>query len=249
MTRIPPKTVLYIPGFLSGNDSQAEMLHALGDVFPSSYSISSLPWEQKTTNDWRFPWESMDNESFSDSWNNYLSRTALTVSSLPPGNRVIPSKAFLPLDLGVRWIQALESADKTAKAIAKSLLRLSEEERKKIILVGHSLGANIILKILYQLSLKRAHIWKALLLGAAINNNDNIIRPACNGVMDKVISVINIADYILGIYSLISSEHALGRGFRGLINRQLFLEVSTDPVPKHAGLFYLQQLRKKTKSK
>ena len=248
MTNIPPKTVLYIPGFLSGNDSQAEMLHALGDVFPSSYSISSLPWERKTTNEWSFPWESMDIESFSDSWNNYLSKTALTVSSLPSDNKFIPSKAFLPLDLGVRWIQALDSAEKTANAIAKSLLHLSEEEREKIILVGHSLGANIILKILYKLNLKRARIWKALLLGAAINNNDNIIRPACNGVKDKIISVINIADYILGIYSLVSSEHALGHGFRGLINRQQFLEISTDPFPEHGGLFYLQQLRKKSES-
>lgn len=248
MTNYPPKTVLYIPGFLSGNDSQSEMLHALGDVFPSSYSISSLPWERKTTNEWRFPWESTNNDSFSGSWNNYLSKTALTVSSYASSDGVFSSKAFLPLDLGLRWFQALESAEITADAIAKSLLRLSEEEREKIILVGHSLGANIIVKILYKLSLKKAHIWKALLLGAAINNNDSIIRPACNGVKDKIISVINPVDYILGIYSLINSEQALGHGFRGLINRQQFLEISTDPFPEHAGLFYLQQLRKKAGS-
>lgn len=248
MTNIPQKTVLFIPGFLSGNDSQAEMLHALGDVFPSSYNISSLPWERKTTNEWSFPWESIDNESFSNSWNNYLSKTAQTASSLVSSNSAFPSKEFLPLDIGPRWVQALESASITAEAIANSLLRLSEEEREKIILVGHSLGANIIINILYKLSLKRARIWKALLLGAAANNDDTIIRPACNGVKDKIISVINTADYILGIYSLISTEHALGRGFNGLINRQHFLEVSTDPIPEHGGLFYLQQLWKKTKS-
>lgn len=248
MTHISQKTVLYIPGFLSGNDSQTEMLHALGDIFPSSYNISSLPWEMKTTNEWHLPWESKSNFSFSDSWNNYLSKTGLAVNSFIANKNALLSKALFPLELGVRWVQALESAKKTAEAIAKSLLCLSEEEREKIILVGHSLGANIVINILYKLSLKRVRIWKALLLGAAMDNNDAIIRPACNAVKDKIVSVINIADYILGIYSLINSKHALGRGFKGLINRQQFLEISTDPFPEHASLFYLQQLQKKTKS-
>lgn len=245
MTDFPSKTVLYIPGFLSGNNSQAEMLCALRDVFPSCYNISTLPWEMKTTDAWHFPWETMDNDSFSDSWNKYLTKTAEAADACTSNDGTLSAESLNPLVLAPRWTQALESADTTAEFIAKSLLRLSEQERDNIILIGHSLGANIVIKTLYKINVNNAFIWKAILLGAAINNNDNIIRSACNGVKDKIISVINSADFALGIYSLVNAEGALGRGYKGLINRQKFQEISTDPIPEHASLFYLQQLRKK----
>lgn len=244
MINNPSKTVLYIPGFLSGEDSQEEMLCALRDIFPSSFNISSLPWEMKTTKSWHFPWESKGNDSFSGSWNTYLAKTSKTVDDYFPGK----GDDQQSLALASRWEQALDSVQTTAEAIASSLLRLSEQERDNIILVGHSLGANIVIKTLYKLNSRNAYIWKAVLLGAAINNNDNIIRSACNGVKDKIISVINSADFVLGIYSLVNFEGALGRGYNGLINRQKFLEIFTDAVPEHASLFYLQQLREKTES-
>lgn len=248
MTNYPPKTVLYIPGFLSGEDSQAKMLHALSRVFPSTYDIYSLPWEMKTTDEWHFPWESGESVSFSGSWNRYLSRAADVVNSLPVDDNEVLSKAILFFTIIPRWGLAVESTKIASRALAQSLLRLTDQEREKIILVGHSLGANIIIRTLYKLNTNNACIWKAVLLGAAMNNNDRMIRPACNGVKDRIISVINTEDYALGIYSMINSEDALGRGYNGLIDRQRFLEIATDPVSEHAGLFYLQQLRKKAKS-
>lgn len=244
MTHYPPKTVLYIPGFLSGEDSQEKMLQALSCVFPSSYDISSLPWEMKKDNTWRFPWDSKG-DTISESWNDYLSHTSDIVNVLADNNANILSKALLSLLIIPRWAQAIENVKIVSKAIAKSLLKLNDHEREKIILVGHSLGANIIIKTLYQLSTHNACIWKAVLLGAAINNNDKHIRPACNAVKDKIISVINPTDYALALYSLVNTEDALGRGYKGLISRQQFLEISTDPIPEHESLFYLQQLKKK----
>ena len=248
MTYYPPKTVLYIPGFLSGNDSQAEMLHALSRVFPSTYDIYSLPWEMKTTDEWHFPWESGGSDSFAGSWNRYLSKAADVVNSIPADSNEVLSKALLLLTIIPRWDQAVESAKIASRALAQSLLRLSDQEREKIILVGHSLGANIVIRTLYKLNTNNVCIWKAVLLGAAMNYNDKMIRPACNGVKDRIISVINSADYALALYSMINSEEALGCGYGGLIDRQRYLEIATDPVPEHASLFYLQQLRKKAKS-
>ncbi len=153
---------------------------------------------------------------------------------------------MLPLSLFTRWENAKRDTDKVADALANKIAKASNVEQKGLFLIGHSLGANIVVKTLAQLKTKHIKINQAALLGAAIDYDDPNIEQACGAVLKPISSIFNPYDHALMLYSLYNMGHsALGStGYSGKNDRLREYHVGINqgsPSLEHSSSFYIQQ--------
>lgn len=285
---VKPLTVLFIPGFRSGNESQKDAIDSLKQIFPEPSTVTSLAWEgpasdsnnngdsgnpsveesywisndpaDSLTTAWRGFVDSADKltrEAFSDSVQSIMKSTlfqkywTVSLSPLSFFPRSLQSwfdklSGLLPITLLNRWENAKRDTDKVADALAYKIANATTVEQEKLFLIGHSLGANIVLKTLALLNAKHIKINQAALLGAAIDNDDSNIERACGAVLNPINSIINPYDHALALYALCNLGHsALGSaGYSGSNN--LFREYNVginqgSPSIEHSSSYYIQQ--------
>lgn len=153
---------------------------------------------------------------------------------------------MLPISFFTRWENAKRDTDNVADALANRIAKATKIEQEGLFLIGHSLGANIVVKTLAQLNAKHIKINQAALLGAAIDNDDPNIEQACGAVLKPISSIFNPYDHALMLYCLCNIGHlALGSaGYSGKNNqfREYHVGINQDaPSLEHSSCYYIQQ--------
>lgn len=120
----------------------------------------------------------------------------------------------------VLWGDAVENADAHATALADELSALSAAERGNITLVGHSLGARMTARTLAILGRRGVRVGGAVLLAAAIPNDDPDLDEMGLGSNLPVVCLCNPDDVTLKyVYAIGGGEGSCAFGAGGAVKR------------------------------
>lgn len=98
---------------------------------------------------------------------------------------------------GRSWDISRKNADSEVQKLTERLLKNSDTQLQKTILIGHSLGGRIVAKTLGKLAKKNKKIKGAVLLGAAIKNDNEILKIAADATCEGVKNFFNPNDNVL----------------------------------------------------
>lgn len=227
--------IWYIPGFLSGDNPQNAMYYLLKTIYSDAQNIKNIVWENQRVSVLDFVAQAVETTTA-----NTLTLLSAIVSYIddPSEPAIIPT----PVKFASRWIKALNDIDPTAILLAKKISILPSRERQKLILIGHSLGGNIVIRTLAHLSQHNCSIHSAVLLGAAISNTDENIPLATNATIEPIHSMINPNDEALKDYQMVTGNLALGRtGCTLSGDHKNFREHCTAYSTEHSSEYYLAQ--------
>ena len=137
-------------------------------------------------------------------------------------------------------------AENVAKIWAIDLKNMVPAERKRIILVGHSLGGRIVIRIMAQLREWGLHIRQGILLGAAEDNEltenkeESFLEKAMLASQLPMINIWNRQDMVLrGWYARLTDSNVLAIGTYGYVKpyrpaylRQYKCEAHSSDLPQ-----------------
>ena len=163
------------------------------------------------------------------------------------------------------WKKAMRNADQAAHRLADEVARMPDGARMNVTLVGHSLGARIIVRALAELAGMDIKVKQGILLGAAIPNNDTDLEKAGKASCLPVLAVCNPKDVTLKYaYGAAGGESAPAFGTDGsprpfenmvecpvsaTVTEQTEVEAAwgksevIKKIASHHALFYLEALR------
>ncbi|MCR5184191.1 MAG: hypothetical protein K6B46_05795 [Opitutales bacterium] len=126
------------------------------------------------------------------------------------------------------WASSIKNADAAALLLAEEIVRMPGSERSRLILVGHSLGGRIVARAIANLGRQGIKVKSAILLAAAIPNDDPDLNDAGKGSLLPVISICNPDDVTLKyLYTLGGDEEASAAGAGGTIKKlDNFVEIA-----------------------
>ena len=105
------------------------------------------------------------------------------------------------------WENAVANAGKTTIALTDEIKKMNKAQQNDLILVGHSLGAKVVVDIMAELSKQNISIQKGVLLGPAISTDDDNLRRAAQ--CSRLIVVRGEDDQVLKyFYPLVSNGKA-----------------------------------------
>ena len=143
--------------------------------------------------------------------------------------------------------KAVQNADTVEPMkLLKEIEKMSPAERERLILIGHSLGGRIVIRTLHQLSQKKLQIRQGIILGAALDNDDEQVKTAILASKESIDSVINPTDDKLKEYHhnfFVGKKTALGTGYIGVLDH--YCEIQTETSTNHDAVFYLAQYKMK----
>ena len=164
------------------------------------------------------------------------------------------------------WSKSLLNSEKVWRRLVDELCALADEERTCVTLVGHSLGARIAIRALSALSRMGLKAKAAILLGAAIPNDDPDLAVMGHGTILPVLALCNPMDITLKyVYSMMGGERGTAYGTDGStgvldnVREVAVPETITDEtevrelwgnvdaakrLASHHALFYLNALRR-----
>ena len=118
------------------------------------------------------------------------------------------------------WRRSLLNSEKSWRRLADEIIALPEEDRRRVTLVGHSLGARITVRVLSALARMGLKIRAGVLLGAAIPHDDPDLTIMGHGSEQPVLALCNSKDVTLKyIYSTLAGEHGAAYGTDGSTNK------------------------------
>jgi len=116
------------------------------------------------------------------------------------------------------WPLAVESADKESWRLAFELATMTEKERAGLTIVGHSLGGRIVARVLARLGEKGLHVRQAVLMAAAIPDEDPDLALMGVGSELPVVAICNPDDVTLRyVYALVGGEKGAAFGANGTL--------------------------------
>ena len=221
--------ILYIPGLYSADDPQEKALQLLQTIYPDAEKIINVTWECQNG----------ENISLDTVVSSGVSK-AFKDSNPLKGLLKIALDAFGSIT--DRWINALNDVKPTADFLANMIINdLSSTQRQNLILIGHSLGGNIIIRTLAHLYRRNVSIKSAVLLGAAIENTNENILLATNATQKPISSMVNPDDTALKVFQTVTGSRALGTGCELNVDNSKFREYTTSNHYGHSSAFYLSQ--------
>ncbi|MBR6436558.1 MAG: hypothetical protein IKS45_08635, partial [Thermoguttaceae bacterium] len=124
--------IWYVPGLYSADDPQEKAVQLLHTIYPNAEIIANVAWECQNG----------DNISLD---------TVVSSGIENAFNDSNPLRGLMYLALETlgsiseRWINALDDVEPTAQWLANRIANnLTSNQRQRLILIGHSLGGNII---------------------------------------------------------------------------------------------------------
>ena len=132
-------------------------------------------------------------------------------------------KVFPEAEVSVRnwdgncvWRKAKDNADAEAKRLAAELMALTDDERSRLTLVGHSLGARIVVRALALLGEKGSKVKKVAVLAAAVPCDDPDVTRFTAACESPALIVCNPKDTMLKyVYRPFGGEGAKALGAVG----------------------------------
>lgn len=235
------KRVLYIPGFLSGSDPQKEAKALLRRIYsPRQYKVESMPWEHSSTKlpDYIQTCCQMSWQSYEQSCESLFEASFFRPKNAFKSLIYRPSKSIL-----TKWYEAHKKARNVARDLAKSIASMPKYKRENMVLIGHSLGAYIVVKTLASLAGRHMKISNAVLLGAAVDNNEPSLSAARRATIGSIDFTVNSLDWALWLYPFVSYHTALGfSGDSGVKSGKMRTIPAT--AFDHCSQHYIRQLAK-----
>jgi len=147
------------------------------------------------------------------------------------------------LSLEMHWDRSVVEAEKFAKKLALEIESLSERDRERLVLVGHSLGGRIAVRALASF-FRRNHlqIRQCVLAGAAMDFNDPDLTEAVFASSLPVCSLINPRDVMMNAYRIADHRTGLGTGCLFPMDENEFYEIALVDTNTHFGYEYLRRL-------
>lgn len=221
--------IWYIPGLYSADDPQEKALQLLQTIYPGAKEIANITWENQ--NGANIKLDSIVSEGVSVVLNDSNPLLGLLKIALETVGSV-----------SERWEKALDDVAPTAELLARKIANdLSSRQRQNLILIGHSLGGNIIIRTLAHLYRQKLSVKSAVLLGAAIENMNENILLAMEATDAPINSMVNPDDAALKIFQTVTGCRALGMGCEQKYDRSKFVERHTSNYYGHSSAFYLSQ--------
>ncbi len=119
-------------------------------------------------------------------------------------------------DGNCRWKNARTNADAAAAKLAGELMSMPEGKLSQLTLVGHSLGARIIVRALAKLAVEGKKIKTAVILAAAMPSNDPDAQNFTAATIEQATIVCNPKDTMLKYgYHPFGGEKARALGLTG----------------------------------
>ena len=119
-------------------------------------------------------------------------------------------------DGNCRWKNARTNADAAAAKLAGELMSMPEGKLSQLTLVGHSLGARIIVRALAKLAVEGKKIKTAVILAAAMPSNDPDAQNFTAATIEQATIVCNPKDTMLKYgYRPFGGEKAQALGLNG----------------------------------
>ncbi|GEM_PF-5134854 len=148
----------------------------------------------------------------------------------------------------------LEAADRMALEEAVKIARLSSEGRESIVVIGHSLGGRMAIRILAELHRKKMCVSRGIFLGPAIDGNDKDISEAIQASKGQNILIYQPNDVVLrDEYSAYMKKDSAALGSRGYLGdysgknlRQICINEGSSY--SHLSILYLKKLQEKIDS-
>ncbi len=160
------------------------------------------------------------------------SKTEVIKWKAPPSSNI--------LQTGKNWSDTLYRTVQVSEEVCQKINAMSFEDQQKLILVGHSLGGNIVIKTLARCQNSGVQIKKFIIVGAAMHNDDADIEKAVKAVRETSISVVNPQDKALGYYYRFAEDYpALGTGYAKIVNDKNFKEIIRNDNEIHDAVLYL----------
>ena len=169
-------------------------------------------------------------------------------------------------DGNCRWTNARMNADAAAVKLAAELKSMPEDKLSQLTLVGHSLGARIVIRALAKIAKDGKRVKRAVVLAAAIPDNDPGIATFTAASREEVAIVRNPRDVMLKWgYNLFGGEKAQALGLNGPVMKPANCRVITvlpettlqtpltaywakinlfRTIAAHYAPFYLEQLKR-----
>ena len=106
------------------------------------------------------------------------------------------------------WERAKLEADLLAGELAKEIFAMTDAERANLVLIGHSIGARVVVKAMADLNGFGMNIRRGVFLGAALPDDDESIPKALQASRCPCINISNRKDWVLSvIYSSIVGDY------------------------------------------
>ena len=167
-----------------------------------------------------------------------------------------------------KWRKSLKNADSQWAMLSREIERMPESVRTNVTLVGHSLGARIVVRTLANLAGKGMKVRQGILLGAAIRNDDPDLQRIGGASVRPVLNLRNPNDVTLKyIYRVAGGEKGPALGVAGcsatnVVDRVVPGDITSETeiaaawgkvdllkrIASHHALFYLSALRKGSES-
>lgn len=126
---------------------------------------------------------------------------------------VFPGKKIAMLDWQSQgsWGDCMKRADELTAFLQKKLEAMPAERRENIVLVGHSLGARVIVRALAAVADKKLRVGRVILLAAAVADDDPDIGRALGVSILPVINIYCAEDGVLrSVFGFFEGFGALG---------------------------------------
>lgn len=176
--------------------------------------------------------------------------------------RIYPNQTInvMTWESNKNWNKAMKNADDFARVVGKYIEEKSEKERAGLTLIGHSLGARIVVRTADELAAKKIRVKQIVLLGAAIeydidadgifqcsetpvinvfSRNDSVLKYLCGNALRKLPLGFCGAEKVdpeeLSQYSFSTSE---------AVNSNLRLDLASAEMMNHMAGRYLAELEK-----
>ena len=145
----------------------------------------------------------------------------------------------------VSYSEAKKNAAEYTKVLLKELLDMPESRRRELIIVGHSIGADITVNILCSLAERNMTIREVALLGAALPYDDPRVWQVLKAVRGRCYNVVFPGDAVLRLlYSFSEGSSPLGaKGWK--FSHSRFVEANIEKnfsFYNHYAYLYLEQL-------
>ncbi len=147
------------------------------------------------------------------------------------------------------WQTAVRNSREFTGKLNQEIMRLDHSRRRDIILVGHSIGGEIVLEILSRLAGHKMSIHSAAILGGAVPCDDPRIVQALHAVRFHISNVYDPGDWVLKYLYPLGNSRVVPLGLAGWAGSDpRFLEISASGKKSsfynHYAYLYLEVLAK-----
>ena len=147
----------------------------------------------------------------------------------------------------VALTDAVKNAEICAEQLKKEICAMPDEQRKQLILIGHSLGAAVVLDILDHLAKNKMTIHSAALLGTPVAADDPRLARGIEAVETRCYNVAFSGDTLLKfLYSFNAPGLPMGVGGSSFKHPRFveYIEKNEPDLTNHFAYKYLEVLDK-----